>query len=80
MLDRQDKEKYRENRGYNRSIKGCNRRCPCREWVNCPAYVDITEQRRRLKNKSDESFKIIHKWYDVNFRIRYEYPDSFGNG
>lgn len=80
MLDKQDKEKYRQNRGYNTNITGCNRRCPCREWVNCPAYVDTTEQRRRLKNKSEEAFKIIHKWYDVNFRIRYEHGDSIGNG
>jgi hypothetical protein len=65
---------------YNTAISGCGKRCPCRGWVNCPAYVDITEQIIRLKNKSDKDYGSIHEWYDTNFRNKYEYCDIFGNG
>lgn len=75
-----DKDKYKLNRGYNVSVSGCNKRCPCRQWVNCAYYVDVTDQQRRLKNKSTDTIKSIHKWYEVNFRIKYEHADSVGNG
>lgn len=66
---------------YNRCTTGCNKkRCPCRGWINCPAYVDVTEQTRRLKNKSDKCYNDIREWYDANFRIQYGYGDIFGNG
>lgn len=65
---------------YNTAISGCGKRCPCRGWVNCPAYVDTTEQYRRLKNKSDKCYSEICEWYDTNFRIQYGYGDIFGNG
>lgn len=65
---------------YNKAINGCGKRCPCRGWVNCPAYVDITEQITRLKNKSDKDYSSIHEWYDTNFRNKYEYGDILGNG
>lgn len=65
---------------YNTAISGCGKRCPCRGWVNCPAYVDITEQIARLKNKSYKNYSNIHEWYDTNFRIQYGYGDIFGNG
>jgi hypothetical protein len=65
---------------YDVSIRGCNKRCPCRGWINCPAYVDITEQQKRLKNKSDENYNDIHKWYETNFRIQYEHGEILGNG
>ena len=80
MLNEQDREKYKLNRGYNTKITGCNKRCPCRSWINCPAYVDITEQQQRLKRKSDGTWNGINKWYEANFRLKYETVDSMGNG
>jgi hypothetical protein len=67
--------------GFNRNIRGCNRKCPCPgNWVNCPQYIDITERDRRLRNKSDENYVIIRQWYEANFRLTSYYPDGFGNG
>jgi hypothetical protein len=86
MIDKKDSDintrnnehdKYNE---YNTATKGCNKKCPCRIWIQCPYYVDITEQQKRLKSKSDKTSEIIHNWYDKYFRIKYEYPDGFGNG
>lgn len=60
---------------------GCgHRNCPCRLWIQCSRYVDIEEQQKRLKRKADNDYKLVHSWYETNFRIKYEYPDSFGNG
>jgi hypothetical protein len=91
MLDRQDiqniqNRQYRQNiqnneyYRYDKSTKGCNKKCPCRIWTQCPYYIDITEQQRRIKSKSDKKSENVHNWYDKYFRIRYEHPDGFGNG
>jgi hypothetical protein len=77
MFSKENNENYRLNRGYK---TGCYKKCPCRGWINCPAYVDVTEQQQRLKRKSDGSWKGINIWYETNFRIKYEYGDSIANG
>ena len=65
---------------YNTAISGCHKKCPCRGWINCPAYVDVTEQQKRLKYKDNKIWEEIHSWYDSVFRNKYEYSDIFGNG
>jgi len=81
MLDNQT---YISNRTYNKGIVGCSKnKCPCRVWISCSRYVDITVQQQKLKYKSEhpDQFSIdIQEYYKNCFKIRYEYPDGFGNG
>lgn len=62
------------------ATRGCARKCPCRLWIQCNYYVDITERQAKLKNKSDKGYSDICEWYDTNFRIQYGYGDILGNG
>lgn len=57
--------------------KGCGKsKCPCRAWVQCPAYVDLQEQARRIAEK-DYDFMA---WYDAHFRIEYNMDNAGMNG
>ena len=75
---------YKENNYKENNTSKCSpgKKCPCRLWVNCSQYVDITEQQNRLKrklemNNHDEDIKL---WYTENFRIIYDMPSSIPNG
>lgn len=52
-----------------RQENGCkNRKCPCRNWINCKQYVDETSQLMRLQRKEYDFFD----WYKNNFRVEPE--------
>jgi hypothetical protein len=65
---------------YNKATRDCWKKCPCRVWTQCRHYVDVTDQQSRLKYKNNRVFEEINKWYEENFRVKYEYSDIFGNG
>lgn len=58
------------------AVTGCNRKCPCRMWVNCSSYVDQKEQRNRLKRKSYR----FEEWYKDHFREDIRMPDIAASG
>ena len=68
------------NEVYCKIRSGCNETCPCRRRINCPAYIDITEQQVRLKFKSPERMDSIRTWFDDYFRVDFEQSDNLGNG
>lgn len=63
-------------------MHGCTERsCPCLMWVNCRQYEQIYNKKWRQQHyNSDRHIAIIDEWYRNNFKLRYEYPDGFGNG
>lgn len=61
---------------YETGIRACNRKCPCRLWVNCGYYNKI----RWKGSHDDERLTEITEWYKSNFRMKYETPDAFPNG
>lgn len=56
---------------------GCEqRKCPCRKWISCSRYNSKVWQ-----DLHPEELNIdLHNWYDIHFRINYQYPDILGNG
>jgi len=56
-------------------MAGCARKCPCRKWAQCPAYVDMQEQARRIAGKEYD----FVAWYDLYFRHGAE-MGYIGNG
>ncbi len=66
---------------YDTSIRGCAKKCPCRTWVQCHHYTDITEQQMRLRHKDNKIFEEIHDWYENFFKHNHGLPDGmYPNG
>lgn len=58
---------------------GCaSKRCPCRTWINCSYYTDITKQHQRLANKQKKSY--IEEYYDTYFKDEEKLADGVANG
>lgn len=57
-------------------MSGCNRKCPCSLWINCPQYIDIQKQQYRLARKSYD----CDEWYDLYFRTDFRIPDGACSG
>ncbi len=58
---------------------GCGKeKCPCEgQWVNCPYYIDITEQQLRIKFKDPEKENEINEWYETYFRFKGQFHDLY---
>lgn len=63
---------------YDNSLFGCNRKCPCRLWVNCNYYNDKKWKDTRVEE--DEHMKAIWEYYNNIFRIAYDMPIANMNG
>ncbi len=55
------------------------KKCPCRMWCNCPQYIDIIQQKIRLKLKSIEKSEI-EEWYKTYFRLVDEFHNLYSTG
>jgi hypothetical protein len=54
---------------------GCGKKkCPCRDWVNCPEYVDQQAQRARLALK--EAIPEVVAYYKNDVRVDFYMPDG----
>lgn len=63
----------------NSCNSGCNGRdCPCPVWINCQNYAET--RKRKLKRKNNGEMTKINRWYENNFRIKYEIPDYLVTG
>lgn len=60
----------------NTAIRGCNKKCACRLWVNCHYYIDKKRQEERLKNKEYDFWE----WYDTYYRSLPTLQDIAANG
>ncbi len=56
------------------------KKCPCRLWINCPQYIDITTQNIRLKIKNGNINDEIAKWYITYFRVNGDFHDLYSSG
>ena len=56
------------------------KKCPCPTWINCPYYVDITQQEIRLKLKNPERKSEIGGWYETHFKFIGEFHDLYSTG
>lgn len=66
---------------YDTNIRGCAKKCPCRTWVQCHNYIDITEQQMRLRYKDNKIFEEINEWYENFFKYKPGLPDAtYPNG
>jgi hypothetical protein len=56
------------------TVIGCNRKCACSLWVNCPKYIDEKNKEYRLHMKNYDFWE----WYKNYFRVDF-YPECTGN-
>lgn len=63
---------------YDASVRGCNRKCACRLWVNC-RYYNNRKWKESIENE-DEHMKTIWEYYNSVFRIAYDMPMVSMNG
>lgn len=63
---------------YDKNITGCNRKCPCRIWIQCHYYNNTKWNKSR--RSEDEHTKIIWDYYDNIFRVTYDMPIANMNG
>lgn len=58
------------------------KRCPCRQWINCRHYVDDTKRQLRLKWKHlhDPKLQETLEWYNYHFRIDWIADSYCANG
>jgi hypothetical protein len=61
-------------------ITGCNRKCPCRVWVQC-RYYNRQKWLGFLKGMDIEKRYVpLHEWYDLYFKAQIEMPLAAMNG
>lgn len=63
---------------YEKNITGCNRKCPCRIWIQCHYYNNKKWNKSRISE--DEHTKVIWDYYDNMFRVTYEMTIANMNG
>lgn len=61
---------------YDNSLSGCNRKCPCRMWINCNYY----NEKKWKELREDENMEAIWEYYNSFFRIMYDMPIANMNG
>lgn len=63
---------------FERSTKGCYRKCPCRVWVQCNYYNKM----RRKKSRGDEKeyWKDIWDYYNNAFKLTIDMSVTNMNG
>ncbi len=59
---------------HNVSTRGCNKRCPCRTWLNCHYYNG--SRWKKLRGNEELLWEDIHTWYETFFKYRPEMPES----
>ncbi len=64
---------------HNISIRGCNKRCPCRTWINCHYYNKT--RWKKLRGDKEIIWKEIEEWYENFFKYEDGLPDAtYPNG
>lgn len=63
---------------YDASVRGCNRRCACRLWINC-SYYNKMKWRKSIGDE-DGHMKTIWEYYNNIFRLTYDMPIVNMNG
>jgi len=54
----------------------CNRKCPCRLWMQCSIYNDKKKREEMLKNKKYD----FHAWYENSMKNDCCMHDLYVNG
>jgi hypothetical protein len=62
---------------FQKTKRGCNRKCACRLWINCPYYNSTLKMNKKEKLKRE---KEIEEWYSCSFRVHIEAIGDISNG
>lgn len=63
---------------FEKGIIGCNRKCPCRTWINCGYYND-TKYIGQMRD-NEEYWTEIWEYFNNTFKLTFEMSITNMNG